>query len=403
MTPQTLFRRRAVVVVALLGACTVEAFVSPAAHNALHQQASSFQKTTTTPRTSFSGHARRHLVPSQNNKNKSEKKTLVPVAMAAMAADEAEAQQKGTALRDIYPRSPYNAAILIGMFSGAVLALLFRDIVAISALYQFDAVMEADWVPESMKLLARLPSDVFRDYGAAAVEHPVFVKACTSAVAYLVGDLIAQAYVGRRDVAYLDLPRTFRNAFAGFLLHGPILHAWIEFLEGPFQTFFSSEVLKVATIQPGTGAEYSMIAAKIALDQTAFALGFNTIYSFALGALARKPLPEVQQNVANTLLPSMVSSWKFWPVVHMVSYSPLVPVQYKLLWIDLMEIAWVAILSFIANDEKLTSGLEPVANTFEDFDVQPAVEVVLARQVEKGESPSLLCDIDYRHDDLRRR
>jgi len=325
--------------------------------------------------------------------------------MAAATADEAEAQgPTGTGLKELYPRSPYNAAILIGMLSGAVLALLFRDVVAISALYQFDSMMEADWIPESMKLLARLPSDAFRDYGTAATEHPVFVKACTSAVAYLVGDLIAQAYEGRREIAYLDLPRTFRNSLAGFLLHGPILHAWIEFLEGPFQSSFQS-TLNVATVEPGTSVEYSLIAAKIALDQTAFALGFNTIYSYALGLLAQKPLPEVQQNVANTLLPSMVSSWKFWPIVHIVSYSPLVPVQYKLLWIDLMEIAWVAILSFIANDEKLTSGLDPVAVTFEDFDVQPAVEVVLSRQVEKGDL-FVVGDVehlDYRQDDLRRR
>ncbi|MEO1512543.1 MAG: hypothetical protein AAFU70_10745, partial [Planctomycetota bacterium] len=50
-----------------------------------------------------------------------------------------------------------------------------------------------------------------------------------------------------------------------------------------------------------------------------------------------------------------------------VSYSPLVPVQYKLLWIDLMEIDWVAILSFIANDEKLASGIDPVAVTEENL------------------------------------
>jgi len=298
-----------------------------------------------------------------------------------------------------YPVSRYNGPILGSMLVAAVGALLSRDAPAIAALYHFDSLMEADWAPESLKLLARLPSDLLADYGSAAVEHPVVVKACTSAVAYLVGDLIAQAYEGRREVAYLDLPRTFRNAVAGFALHGPILHAWIDFLEGPFTSFFLSNA-GLAAVRPGSVSEYSLIASKIALDQTAFALSFNTIYSAGLGLLALKSLDEIKQNVRTTLIPSIFSSWKFWPIVHIVSYSPLVPVQYKLLWIDVMEIAWVAILSFIANDERQESGVEPIAKTFEDFNVQPAVEVVLSRQVEKDGD---LCDLDYHHSDLRKR
>ena len=45
----------------------------------------------------------------------------------------------------------------------------------------------------------------------------------------------------------------------------------------------------------------------------------------------------------------MVSSWRFWPAVQLVSYSPLVPVDFKLLWIDTMEILWVAYLSATVN------------------------------------------------------
>lgn len=50
-----------------------------------------------------------------------------------------------------------------------------------------------------------------------------------------------------------------------------------------------------------------------------------------------------------TLVPSVVASWRFWPFVHLLSYSPLIPEEYKLLWIDIMEIIWVAILSTTVN------------------------------------------------------
>ena len=39
----------------------------------------------------------------------------------------------------------------------------------------------------------------------------------------------------------------------------------------------------------------------------------------------------------------------FWPLVHLISYSPLIPVDLKVLWIDVMEIVWVAILSATVN------------------------------------------------------
>ena len=42
-------------------------------------------------------------------------------------------------------------------------------------------------------------------------------------------------------------------------------------------------------------------------------------------------------------------SWRFWPLVHLISYSPLIPVDLKVLWIDVMEIVWVAILSATVN------------------------------------------------------
>ena len=35
--------------------------------------------------------------------------------------------------------------------------------------------------------------------------------------------------------------------------------------------------------------------------------------------------------------------------MHLISYSPLIPVDLKVLWIDVMEIVWVAILSATVN------------------------------------------------------
>mmetsp|Transcript_7798 Transcript_7798/g.19272 ORF Transcript_7798/g.19272 Transcript_7798/m.19272 type:complete len:427 (-) Transcript_7798:501-1781(-) len=229
-------------------------------------------------------------------------------------------------------------------FALLLLSLLFRqDAITIFALYHFSSSMEANWVVESAHVLARLPFDLLSEYGDVAIAQPVLTKACTSGVAYMLGDVIAQVFEGRRRIAFLDLSRSARNAVAGFVLHGPGLHLWICFLEGPFTDFI------------GGSEEWWAIAAKIFLDQTIFAGVLNTLYALLLGAMAAQPLGEVLDRTRKTLLPAMFSSWRFWPLVHLVTYSPITPIEFKVLWNDVAEIVWVAILSVIANDDAGTA------------------------------------------------
>jgi protein Mpv17 len=64
-----------------------------------------------------------------------------------------------------------------------------------------------------------------------------------------------------------------------------------------------------------------------------------------IGAFALRPPSAVWTNVRDTWWPGMQASIKFWPVVHLVTFSPLIPLELKLLWIDGMEIIWISILS----------------------------------------------------------
>jgi hypothetical protein len=104
-----------------------------------------------------------------------------------------------------------NGPILAFVFCAALVALLWKDLFIVISLYENDAYMEADWLPESFKLLTKLPMDFLADYTLAAISMPVLTKAATSCVSYLGGDLTAQAVEGRRRVGLLDLPRAARN------------------------------------------------------------------------------------------------------------------------------------------------------------------------------------------------
>lgn len=47
-------------------------------------------------------------------------------------------------------------------------------------------------------------------------------------------------------------------------------------------------------------------------------------------------------------LPSQ-AGWKLWPFAHIVTYG-VMPVEQRLLWVDMVELVWVTILSMIVNE-----------------------------------------------------
>jgi len=275
-----------------------------------------------------------------------------------------------------YRRAKQNAPILLGLALFAGLLIFRQDIITILALYEYSGTSEENWIAASAMVVARLPTDLVTGYGESALASPIFVKAMTSCVAYFVGDILAQGFEGRVRFEWLDLPRCTRNAAAGFFLHGPALHFWILFLEGPFSSFIGASA--------ANDTEPWVIASKIFIDQTAFALFLSVFYALFVGFLSSKPLDQVLLRTKETVPPSMVSSWRFWPLVHIITYSPFMPIEFKVLWNDVAEIAWVAILSVIANDDREENPEGQLMVVTEDFGVEPAAEIALVSAREKS-------------------
>ena len=106
---------------------------------------------------------------------------------------------------------------------------------------------------------------------------------------------------------------------------------------------------------------------KVFADQTVWSLYLNAMYSFLIGAFALRNPKDVWEDVKATSWPALRASWRFWPFVHTISFSHLVPLDLKLLWVDAMEIVWVTILSKVANADKVAK-----------LDENPEAESVLA-------------------------
>ena len=63
--------------------------------------------------------------------------------------------------------------------------------------------------------------------------------------------------------------------------------------------------------------------------------------------MSAKSLPKVFQEMKDTTIPLVVAGLKLWPLAHCVTYG-LIPVENRLLWVDLVEIIWVTILATTA-------------------------------------------------------
>ena len=66
--------------------------------------------------------------------------------------------------------------------------------------------------------------------------------------------------------------------------------------------------------------------------------------------------------------PCLVAGWRFWPLAHALTYS-VVPLPLRVLWVDVLEIAWVAILSTAVASSQPQSPCD-----FSSCDLPPEVE-----------------------------
>ena len=140
------------------------------------------------------------------------------------------------------------------------------------------------------------------------------------------------AYAERLVDAKVSKRRVLRSGAAGFISHGPQLHFWSLILD------------RYVVFGSGAWALRGAVLAKIALDQTFFALYINAAYCMTLELLKRSPLSLALTRIRRAAWPSLKRSWQFWPMVHLVTFG-LVPQHLRVLWVDCVEVVWVAVLA----------------------------------------------------------
>lgn len=169
-------------------------------------------------------------------------------------------------------------------------------------------------------------TDPWATYQHAVAANPIETKACISGVIYSLGDLVAQTYEGR-DIAEWDRGRILRSGICGLIAHGPLSHMYYLALDHAFaqQNFLT--------------ASWMVPVAKIAIDQTAWSLCWNSTYYTLLGILKFESPSIIISSVKNSWWDLLKAGWRLWPIVHIFTYG-VIPIQHRLLFVDVVEILW---------------------------------------------------------------
>eukprot|EP00521_Asterionellopsis_glacialis_P008829 CAMPEP_0195285926 /NCGR_PEP_ID=MMETSP0707-20130614/3581_1 /TAXON_ID=33640 /ORGANISM="Asterionellopsis glacialis, Strain CCMP134" /LENGTH=309 /DNA_ID=CAMNT_0040345499 /DNA_START=662 /DNA_END=1591 /DNA_ORIENTATION=+ len=184
-------------------------------------------------------------------------------------------------------------------------------------------------------------------YSAILDRAPIQTKAVTSATVYAIGDILSQVTTTQEgEDNELDIPRVVRSLMAGLIAHGPLSHLYYNLSEEVFTNTLHM-------------TQWWSFVPKIAVDQFIWGPIWTNIYIILLGAMKMDTPQTILSDMKRLTVPLVVSGLKLWPLAHCVTYG-LVPVENRLLWVDLVEIAWVTILA------SQTSAADDSSATIED-------------------------------------
>jgi len=237
-------------------------------------------------------------------------------------------------LREEDPIEFISQEVQVKMDANSIINTVILALIGLAVLNQF-ATVDADvmrgWSAQEMAI--RIPIDNWNGYSAILEQSPILTKAATSATVYTIGDFIAQRTEGR-TMGELDRGRILRSLLAGLVGHGPMSHVWYSVSDNIFEN--------VLHLQGWSGT-----IIKVVIDQSFWGPIWNNTYILLLGLMKFNKLEDIFSEMKRTTIPLIVSGLKLWPLAHLVTYG-LIPLENRLLWVDMIEIIWVTILATAA-------------------------------------------------------
>lgn len=229
-------------------------------------------------------------------------------------------------IKFLYRKDQNGQTLASKLFNFTILAVSFGYV--FFSVFNIDKGMTRGWSPSEIGM--RIPLDTWASYENSLSEKPVATKTIINVVIYLLGDWLSQTLFQQKNVLDFDAARTIKNGLVG-MCFGPAVHEYYE---------FSDWILPVDGVSFGITNR----AFKILMDQTIYLSIKCSIYIIAIGVLNGDSLETGSENVKTRIKPIMFTAWKFWPLVHCVTYG-LIPARHRILWVNSVDLVWNAILA----------------------------------------------------------
>ena len=168
-------------------------------------------------------------------------------------------------------------------------------------------------------------------YAKLLATHPIATKTATSAALFGLGDLMTQTQFEKKP--QVDFPRLARmTAWGG--MFAPLAHYWYGALDHMI---------------PGSGA--AVVASKVAADQLTWTIYINCAFFWTTTVMETGSSQKGMKQIYDKLEDTLKVNWVVWPVLQAVNLS-VVPLQYRLLYINFASLFWSAYLGNQASTPK---------------------------------------------------
>ncbi|ORX41118.1 hypothetical protein BD324DRAFT_40998 [Kockovaella imperatae] len=167
-------------------------------------------------------------------------------------------------------------------------------------------------------------------YQSLLTNRPFMGNMLTSAVLFATGDIIAQQGIEKKGWKNHDVARTGRIIFWGGGLFAPAVTVWFRQLQKiPIQSKWGGAIVRTS------------------LDQFLFAPVVVTGFFTVMTLLEGKDMNAVKQKWNAQFVPTLQANWGVFIPTQLINMA-FVPLQYRLLVINAVNIPWNAYLSLQA-------------------------------------------------------
>lgn len=180
----------------------------------------------------------------------------------------------------------------------------------------------------------------YAKYNHLLKTKPLVTNMVTTGFLFGTGDCLAQQFF-TKDKKF-DYTRTIRAVAYGAIIFAPVADKWYKFIN-------AVKLPKQITTSSKANTLY-----RVALDQLGFApfIGIPLYYSvMTVFEMSPNPIQDIKKKIHDNLWDTLTTNWLVWPLFQLVNFS-LVPVQLRLLSVNVVSIGWNCYLSYILNDKK---------------------------------------------------